>query len=848
MSAFPQPLVVAACIAALGASPAAQFPGFREVHRMLPADASETVDLALGDLDGDGDLDILTSGDELLLLGDGTGVFSSGSALVSQFINSFEALALGDLDGDGDLDAYLARDAVCIVGLGCFGGQDSLLFGGGEGFVETSFTLPVDKDPAKAVALGDVDGDGDLDALIGHGAIDFPTTPNRLVTNTGVGVFLDASTQIPQVEADTRAVVFGDVDGDGDLDGVVGNRLQQNRLYQNSGAGGFSDGAGLPPDADATQALALGDVDGDGDLDVLVGNGEGTNRLYLNAGAGAFVDAPTALPTDADDTTDVALIDADADGDLDAVFAGSAQPDRLYRNVGGGTFAEVLGALPGEPVRSLALAVGDVDGDSDADLLVGVGPAEPLGDGDERLYLGDGLGSFSDVTSTAPDGLAPSAAVALGDVDGDGDVDAFVGNGGETGGDAVNRLYLGDGTGAFASAPPLLPGVADQTLDVELFDVDGDGDLDALVANAAEQANRLLANDGGGAFAEAPLPDEAQSTADAELGDLDGDGAPDLLLANFGPPASPQNRLYLGDGLGGFADATSLLPPDADATWAVAFADVDADGDLDALLGNDGPNRIYLNDGAAGFLAGLGQIPAGGAGARAVVLGDFDLDGDADAIVATVGANELYLGDGAGAFAASPASLGGDTRSLAVGDVDEDGDLDVVLDVGRATELYLGDGAGGFAAATELVAGVRSEVQAVALADLDGDEDLDVFVARAGRNRVLANLRRQTAWRAVPRVGKALTIDVNGPPVSPFFLAFSTATDVTGVPGVGVLLLDPAGLVLLPALGLDAAGEGSVTAPIPASTALVGLSLYWQALVGLPVRFANLERTTLTGL
>src|SRR5690606_29221627 len=149
------------------------------------------------------------------------------------------------------------------------------------------------------------------------------------------------------------------------------------------------------------------------------------------------------MPSDLDISFRVALGDVDADGDLDCVFANYGQ-DRLYLNDGTGQFSDVTAAgLPADTTSTWAVALGDVDGDGDLDLVSGVdgGGAVP----DERLYLNDGRGSFVDATRPRMPGTAVGRIVALelGDVDGDGDLDLVLGNYG-------SLLYRNDGSGTFA--------------------------------------------------------------------------------------------------------------------------------------------------------------------------------------------------------------------------------------------------------------------------------------------------------------------------------------------------------------------------------------------------------------
>ncbi|HKB14842.1 MAG TPA: FG-GAP-like repeat-containing protein, partial [Planctomycetota bacterium] len=324
-------------------------------------------------------------------------------------------------------------------------------------------------------------------------------------------------------------------------------------------------------------------------------------------------------------------------------------------------------------------------------------------------------------------------------------------------------------------------------------------------------------------------------------------------------------RLFLNGGSGIFTDATSPnLPGILEATNAVALGDVDGDGDLDAFLGTAGQERLLLNDGSGVFTDASLPFPLDYDLTRAVALGDVDGDGDLDALIgnATDGLiflppqpDRLYLNDGSGVFVDAtsqlPPSPLSRTFAISLGDVDEDGDLDALIGIGYPggpDRLFLNDGAGVFSDATIDLQATPGQTFAALLGDLDGDGDLDAFLGNRGEDYVLSNLTRQLAWRGIPRIGKPLTLDLHGPSFGAWFLGFSFGTADVPIPPLGTLRLDPASLFF--ALGglFDGTGRATVGYAVPANPALLGATVYWQALVAGPARFANLEITSLTSL
>lgn len=361
----------------------------------------------------------------------------------------------------------------------------------------------------------------------------------------------------------------------------------------------------------------------------------------------AFVDAtashvPLAPSLHA---TDSVLIDVDQDGDLDVVLSVEYGVNRLYRNEGGGRLAyqpEVFGAVvhDSEHVRS-----GEFNGDGFADVVF-------VAESDEvhQLFFGDGRGQFVDASDRLP-ASSQGNALAVGDVNGDGLADVFVGSTGEIGNGprvapARNLLFLNDAArpGQFIDASAShLPAGDDQTEGVALADMDQDGDLDLVLASPT-QTNRLLLNDGAGRFTD--VSDRLElagpmETREVHAFDANGDGHNDIVFFNItsnnrGWEKDPQTRLLINDGGGQFRDVTAeRLPSHTFSSWAGAVVDFDQDGDEDLLVGAiQVPGftplqlRAWRNDGQGRFDDVTLQVVPGISVGRSWSMGLGDIDGD----------------------------------------------------------------------------------------------------------------------------------------------------------------------------------------------------------------------------
>jgi len=311
--------------------------------------------VAVGDLNSDGRLDIVAANEDSstvsVVLNPSGDTFGPSVPFTRYTTGAApNSVALGDLDGDGDLDMVTAD----------FDGHTvSVFFNQGDGTFESPTTYQ-ETNPA-LVALGDLDGDGNLDMVIARSS----QTSVRL--NQGDGTFGPRTTY----SSDNRAwsVALGDLDGDGDLDMVVGNYGSSSIWVRlNNGDGSFgaqtSYSVGNYP-----RHLALGDLDGDGNLDMVVAHGFNANYVTVlpGGGDGTFGDATTYTAAIWPKT--VALGDLDGDGDLDLVVGPSAGQFAVLINNGNGQFSQAV-TYPTYGSQANAVALGDMDGDGDLDVVV----------------------------------------------------------------------------------------------------------------------------------------------------------------------------------------------------------------------------------------------------------------------------------------------------------------------------------------------------------------------------------------------------------------------------------------------------------------------------------------------
>jgi dipeptidyl aminopeptidase/acylaminoacyl peptidase len=243
---------------------------FQELEGALDANVGFSVKLL--DIDGDGDLDAVgeSISETNIYLNDGEGYFSS-SEITLPLTNVW-----GDLDSDGDIDVFTKEDGVGY----------SVRINDGKGNFKT-FWNHTDTTAMLLgdMALGDVDNDGDLDAIITNGHYQSTSYPTLVFINDGTGQFTDSGQRLSAVR--NAGIGLGDLDGDGDLDFVLTDYQEPNQIWLNDGGGQFVDSDFRFGGDQFYRHVHLADLDGDGDLDIFLatfGLVGGPNEIWFNQG------------------------------------------------------------------------------------------------------------------------------------------------------------------------------------------------------------------------------------------------------------------------------------------------------------------------------------------------------------------------------------------------------------------------------------------------------------------------------------------------------------------------------------------------------------------------------------
>ena len=737
-------------------------------------------DLAVADIDGDGDLDLVGSATGAVVWYErGAGAFDDYTYRLANDYpasSTISALRLADLDGDGDLDVVTARrnsngESVLVEWLE----NDTPRVGLWPRRTIHEWTTGITIDLARATGLevADFDGDGIVDVVAGRWEEDIlGDSDGRIEWLEGDGSPADGGWSAHlledwQAEESFESMNAVDLDRDGDLDLVLDadntDGFSSDLLwYENDG----TPAVGEWPRHTVAGSIGLvgldgceaGDVDGDGDPDIVVD----ANQVdyYENDGTpgnGGWVRRTVA---DSPSTNALDLYDLDRDGRLDIVVDGTwLENDGTPANgpwiehtlTASFSYHRVLADLDrdGDPdladvtlgdslevvedleihrnlrfpeTKSVDAAVNeafdliavDLDRDGDLDLV-------SASEADDRIvfHRSDGSpadGGWSNVSVAV--GVDGARAVAAGDLDADGDVDLVSAAYNE----ATVAWYESDGTPADGGwVTHVVSNGAGGASDVALADLDGDGDLDIACAQYLDNEISWYRNNGGSPPTFSALFVESSaflSPRALAVADIDGDGDLDIAVSS----EDTWLAWYANDGSPADGEWAVLALAFGNGGKDIAAADLDRDGDADLVATQyaNGSVRWYGNS-SHGNNWETHSLLAGCDGARSVAIGDFDGDGDPDIVASCYLADSVWLleNDGVAAFSALPLATGvNGVRSVVAADLDRDGDLDAAAVAGGDDEVAWFPNRGGQ---------VRFDATATAPAVLWNDVEEDLF-------------------------------------------------------------------------------------------------------------------------
>lgn len=825
-------------------------------------------DVTFADINNDGDLDIITS-ENYNVYGfgyyenDGNGNYTLVDTVRSSGQSSVERVAVADFDQDGHLDvaipvrgnpnssievflndqsaAFSTSTSYTYAGTYVYGldvgdinldgypdivyvdydnDRVSVLQNDQDGTFSLRPHVTVGVGPYYDAKLLDVDGDGQLDII----STNYDGVNISVAKGNGDGTFAARTDYSMSGSASPTFIAGGDIDGDEDLDLVVGQGSEGFTIFFNDGTGDYSTKQTVSDDA---YGVSLADIDADGDLDILATNG-GTVNTYLSSGTGS----PTFTKSDypfsiGGSLNSIDTGDINGDGSLDVVThtssniyaisngelvsVSSTTPTNNSDNVtsssnitvnfnktmDAATIVDstviVTGSSSGVMAKSLSLSGSTLTIDPTNNFIAGEEVRVLITD---AMKSSGGFDLFSPKMTSFRVAASGNGYLAYGDttrlqdisystlyqadIDGDGDIDALPYSSSED-----SLLIFENNAGVFTKLTAVSVLNAER---IEVVDLDNDGDMDLLVRPQSSGTLSYFLNDGNESFASAVTISTSLGTSFSNpwgVTDLNNDGYPDLYY-------NPGNSIfYYHLSSNGIFTSTSSTETMSGSVSSFSHGDVDGDGDIDVLAGNNSDKfvEVLFNEGGKSFSKGSSFAFK----KRADVLRTADLNGDDDLDFIVMDDNtdyvfEVALGNGDGTFQTTTeyTTSGITLSTFDTGDMDGDGDLDLVFqyeDNDSGNDEYLiayNNGSGGFG--TQLTYAVptassnpgiyRSQLSSeLKLSDVDGNGNLDILLtltrqevdatpSLVSENKYLVVLENSTLSSSTPTTQvSGLTVD-----------------------------------------------------------------------------------------
>jgi hypothetical protein len=705
---------------------------------------AHTMEMGLGDFDGDGDLDFARSGSNhkvAIFTNENGSSFSEEKYDWGHGQRDSTAMAWADIDNDGDLDltsgnskwTFKATDQIFLNENGTFSSRPQY-----ETADEIFYTKDVEwglltDDPYPDMVVSDQSGYLGFYANFGDG---FKLKPENYSygqcydSQATCIVFSIAYDLTPDYTGfnspNGHDVELVDLDLDGDLDIIVGTE-ENFKVIRNDGFHDHDDfdNAWLTI-PNATQEVAIGDLNGDDLPEIVIGGSMATLKAYHNLGDMNFALIPLWESDEPADATGLELVDMDSDGDLDLVAAFGSSKNGIFINRGG--FLETTPSWESEKSQeTLSVEVGDIDGDGDNDVIFG------NADLSDEVYLNHDRTVEKNYGWT--DGIRASTyVVKSADVNNDGFEDLFQGNvfmtGDESSGDNHHDFLFYGTEDGLEDTPRWTSNVSVNTLDADWIDIDLDGDFDLYVATSDQ--DMIFTNEDGNLSTDPSwISPYSSYSIDVEVADFNDDGMYDVVIANS--ESSAASHIYL------CCDSSGELilwwtGLENRSSSSVDVGDLDGDGLVDLLFTNsDWGSTAFHNDGTA-FLFPENHTQTLAWAMTDAAIADLNDDGCNDVVYAdgqfpnritfcngTVNGLPTYRNSGSGWTG------WGGSFDVEVGDMDADGDLDVIwAEVNRPLVITIFENG---APLTRWKSEVVLSPRDIEIADVTGDGGLDIVAA-----------------------------------------------------------------------------------------------------------------------
>ena len=744
---------------------------------------SNPTSLAVGDLDKDGDMDIVVANTQaqeehiLVLLGDGHGNFSNYGKYVTATDSQLCSVVIGHFNNDTKLDMAVANNGTKEIGI--FLGYGDGTFSTQTNYLTTNNSRPisitigdfnndnlsdlavanygtqivgiflakmdtnlVDKNTyftgsaasPGSIALADYNNDNHLDIVVGNDG----THDIDLFINDGNGNFSVQTVYLGDSTFHPTSIVVHDFNSDTRLDLAIANSATDTiTLLYGENNGTFPNSKVFPTGINSgPQSIAAGDFNHDNRTDIAVAYSDsGSVNLLLRIDTGALRSMKD-LSTGSDSKPHgLTVADFDNDSRLDIAVANNGKANiQFFFGFGNGSFSEPITIFLGQGIFPQWVGSGDFNNDQHLDVVVSsnVSPTPVI------VLLGDGKRSFRVVLTN---GVGRTYMGAVGDFNGDSQLDVVLC---QPWTDAI-AILLGYGNGTFRS-PTIYPtGGGSYPLGITVGDFNNDSRLDIAVVNPNNWNIGVILRHGDGTLANQILYATSPygTPTSATTGDFDNDGRLDIAIGIYG---SNSLGVLFGLGNGTFWPLTIYPAGDGSMTQWIDATDINNDGRLDIIVTNtDNSNLGIILGHANGTFFNRITYPVGkNSYPFSIGLGDFNNDSRIDVAVANMLSDNIgillgYTSVDFVSTAATSIGEGSQPVSIAVGYFNNDMHLDVVVaDPGTDSIVVLyGSGYGTFPRQKVYYStGNGSDPNWVAVNDFNHDQYLDIAVVNSGTNNI----------------------------------------------------------------------------------------------------------------